>query len=85
MRGIAQGGESMDYLFVTCFANYALINLLLGSGTTLTTVTVAYDRRGQAASYDQCMREHDSGAYGLAQDEGTSRTAVPSHGLGVSR
>ena len=30
-RGIARGGEPMDCLFLTCFADYAGINLLLGS------------------------------------------------------
>ena len=45
---IARGGESMEYLFLTCFADYAVTNFLLGSGTTPTTVTVAYDRRGEA-------------------------------------
>ena len=48
---IARGGESMDYLFLTCFADYAVTNFLLGTGTTPTTVTVAYDRMDEAASY----------------------------------
>ena len=61
---IARGGESMEYLFLTCFADYAVTNFLLGSGTTPTTVTVAYDRMGEAASYDLYVREHDSGTYG---------------------
>ena len=43
---IARGGESMDYLFLTCFADYAVSSFLLGTGTTPATVTVAYDRRG---------------------------------------
>ncbi len=61
---IARGGESMDYLFLTCFADYAVTNFLLGSGTTPATVTVAYDRMAEAASYDLYAREHDSGTYG---------------------
>ena len=61
---IARGGESMDYLFLTCFADYAVTNFLLGSGTTPTTVTVAYDRMDEAASYDLYVREHDTGTYG---------------------
>ena len=48
-------------------------------------MTVAYDRRGDAASYDRYVREHDSGAYGVTQDEGTADTAVPSYGTGVSQ
>ena len=61
---IARGGESMDYLFLTCFADYAVTNFLLGTGTTPTTVTVAYDRMDEAASYDLYVREHDTGTYG---------------------
>ena len=63
---IARGGESMDYLFLTCFADYAVTNFLLGTGTTPTTVTVAYDRMDEAASYDLYVREHDTGTYGTA-------------------
>ena len=61
---IARGGLSMDYLFLTCFADYAVTNFLLGTGTTPTTVTVAYDRMDEAASYDLYVREHDTGTYG---------------------
>ena len=61
---IARGGESMDYLFLTCFADYTVSHFLLGSGTTPTTVAVAYDRRGEAASYDLYVREHAAGTYG---------------------
>ena len=58
---IARGGESMDYLFLTCFADYAVTGFLLGSGTTPMTVTVAYDRVDEAASYDLYVREHAAG------------------------
>ena len=61
---IARGGESMDYLFLTCFADYAVTGFLLGTGTPPTTVTVAYDRMDEAASYDLYVREHDTGTYG---------------------
>ncbi len=63
-RAIARGGESREYLFLTCFADYAATGFLLGSGTTPTTVTVAYDRMGEAASYELYVREHESGTYG---------------------
>ena len=63
---IARGGEAMDYLFLTCFADYAVTSFLLGTGTTPTTVTVAYDRMGEAASYDLYVREHDTGTFGDA-------------------
>ena len=61
---IARGGESREYLFLTCFADYAVTSYLLGTGTTPATVTVAYDRRGEAASYDLYVREHAAGTYG---------------------
>ena len=63
-QAIARGGLSMDYRFLTCFADYAVSALLLGTGTPPTTVTVAYDRVGEAASYDLYVREHDTGTYG---------------------
>ena len=61
---IARGGESMDYLFLTCFADYAVTAFLLGTGTTPTTVTVAYDRMDEAAAYDLYVREHAAGTHG---------------------
>ncbi len=61
---IARGGESREYLFLTCFADYAVTAFLLGSGTTPTTVTVAYDGRGEAAAYALYVREHEAGTYG---------------------
>ena len=63
---IARGGESREHLFLTCFADYAVTSFLLGSGTTPSAVTVAYDRRGEAASYDLYVREHEAGTYGDA-------------------
>ena len=66
LLAIARGGESLDYSFLTCFADYAVTNFLLGSGTTPTTVTVAYDRMGEASSYDLFVREHETGTYGTA-------------------
>ena len=63
-RAIARGGESREYLFLTCFADYAVTAFLLGSGTTPATVTVAYDRQGEAASFDLYVREHEAGTYG---------------------
>ncbi len=62
---IARGGESMDYLFLACFADYAVTEFLLGSDTAPATVTVAYDPRGEAAAYDLYVREHEVGTYGL--------------------
>ena len=59
---IARGGLSEEYLFLTCFADYTVSNYLLGAGPT--TVTVAYDNRGEAASYALYRREHEAGTFG---------------------
>ena len=59
---IAQGGLSEEYLFLTCFADYTVSHYLLGTGPT--TVTVAYDKRGEAWSYDLYRREHEAGTFG---------------------
>ena len=61
---IARGGLSNEYLFLTCFADYAVTNYLLGTGTTPGTVTVAYDNRDEAASYELYRREHEAGTFG---------------------
>ena len=78
-RAIARGGESRDYLFLTCFADYAVTAFLLGSGTTPATVTVAYDRRGEAEYYDlAAVQAKDRyNAYGILVHEG-------GHALGIS-
>ena len=55
-RAIARGGLSREYLFLTCFADYTVSSYLLGSGPT--TITAAYDRLGEAASYELYVREH---------------------------
>ena len=48
LLAIAQGGLSNEYLFLTCFADYAVHECLLDAGPT--TLTLAYDRRGEARS-----------------------------------
>ena len=59
---IAQGGLSEEYLFLTCFADFTASEYLLGAGPT--TLTVAYDRRGEAQSYELYRREHFGGHLG---------------------
>ena len=59
---IARGGLSTEYLFLTCYADYSVSEYLLGSGAG--TLTVAYDRMGEAHSYDLYLREHSYGTYG---------------------
>ena len=59
---IAEGGLSEDYLFLTCYADYAASEYLLGAGPT--SLILAYDRMGEAHSYDLYRREHDAGQFG---------------------
>ena len=58
-RAIAKGGLSNEYQFLTCYVDYSVGGYLLGSGPG--TITVAYDRMDEAASYGLYTREHDSG------------------------
>ena len=47
---IARGGLSTDHLVLTCYADYSVSEYILGSGAARSTV--AYDRMGEAQSYD---------------------------------
>ena len=59
---IAQGGLSNDYLFLTCYADYLAQEYLLGSGPS--RLTIAYDQKDEARSYDLHKREHAAGQFG---------------------
>ena len=59
---IARGGVSNEYLFLACYVDYTVNEYFLGGGPT--TLTVAYDRRGEARSYDLYRKEHDAGQFG---------------------
>ena len=59
---IVEGGLSTEYLFLTCYAEYTPSESLLGAGPT--TLTVAYDRRGEAHSYELYRAEHETGTFG---------------------
>ena len=76
---IARGGLSTEYLFLTCFADYAANEYLLGAG--LSTLTLAYDRMGEAHSYELYRREHDAGQFGSEQ---LLAGAIPSELEGLS-
>ena len=58
---IARGGLSTEYLFLTCYANYTVSEYLLGSGPG--TLTVAYDRMGEAHSYELYEKEYWNGRF----------------------
>ena len=76
---IARGGLSTEYLFLTCFADYAANEYLLGAG--LSTLTLAYDRMGEAHSYELYRRDHDAGQFGSEQ---LLAGAIPSELEGLS-
>ena len=59
---IARGGLSTEYLFLTCYVDYTASEYLLGAGPT--TVTLGYDRMGEAHSYELYEREHAAGQFG---------------------
>ena len=61
---LARGGETDDYMFLTCFADYAVHEYLVGSGPT--RITIAYDRMGETRSYGLYVRAHAAGEFGSA-------------------
>ena len=61
---LARGGETNDYMFLTCFADYAVHEYLVGSGPT--RITIAYDRMGETRSYGLYVRAHAAGEFGSA-------------------
>ncbi len=61
-RAIAQGGLSTEYLFLACYADYTASEYLLGAGPS--ALTVAYDRQGEARSYDLYVQAHELGEFG---------------------
>ena len=62
-RDLARGGVSSEYLFLTCYIHYSISQYILGSGITGTSLTVAYDRRGEARSYELYVRAHAMGEF----------------------
>lgn len=59
---IAQGGLSTEYLFLTCYVDYTASEYILGAGPT--TLTLAFDRMGEAHSYELYKKEHAAGQFG---------------------
>ena len=63
-RALARGGLTTEYLFLTCYLDYAASEYVLGAGPT--TLTVAYDQIVQTRSYDLYRRAHTAGEFGSA-------------------
>ena len=65
-RSLAHGGLTTGYVFLTCYADYAVSEYLLGAGPTgeSTKLSVAYDRMGEARSYELYKLAHAGGEFG---------------------
>ena len=61
-RSLAQGGLSIEYLFLTCYVDYTASEYILGAGPT--TLTLAYDHMAETRSYDLYSRAHTAGEFG---------------------
>ena len=72
---IAKGGLTTEYLYLACYADYNASEYLLGAGPT--TLTLAYDRMGEAHSYELYKIEHDAGSFG--DDEVMSEGEYEAH------
>ena len=62
LNALARGGLSEDYLFLTCFTDYAVSEYILGNGPM--TLTLARDHMGEAPSYSLYVRGHEANDYG---------------------
>ena len=65
---VVRGGLSTERLTLTCYADYGVHEYLLGSGPAgaSTKLSVAYDRMGEARSYELYSRSHAAGEFGPA-------------------
>ena len=64
-KALARGGASTDWVFLTCFADFTVDEYPLGPTIAVTeTLTVAYDRLGEARSFDLYRRSHENGRFG---------------------
>lgn len=61
LLGLARGGLTTEYFGLTCYVDYNAQEYLLGAGDDL--LTVAYDVRQTALSYDLYKRTHESGGF----------------------
>ena len=61
-QAISKGGLSTDFMFLTCHTDYTVSEYLLGGGPT--TLGVAYDRMGEARSFELYRQAHEWGEFG---------------------
>ena len=62
ISAMVDGGLNTDYVFLICYAQYAVIEYLLGAGPR--NLVVAYETGHQAPSYGLYSRSHAVGALG---------------------
>ena len=67
-RSLAHGGLTTGYVFLSCFADYMVSEYMVGSGPTgaSSTLSVVYDRMGEARSYELYGAAHTGGEFGPA-------------------
>ena len=64
LEGLAWGGLTPKTMFLTCFVDYTVSEYPLGpTEVTPATLTVAYDKLAEVASYDLYKRSHEGGRY----------------------
>ena len=62
---IARGGMTTGYTFLSCYADFTVAEYILGSGPAGSTkLAVAYDRMGEARSYELYKLAHAGGEFG---------------------
>ncbi len=62
---LARGGLSPEYVYLACYADYAVSEYLLGAGpASPNRVIVAYDGLGEERSYDLFRRSQAAGEFG---------------------
>ena len=59
---IARGGFSEDLLALICYVNYTVGHYILGAGSS--ELTIAYETKEEARSYDLYRRAHAAGEFG---------------------
>ena len=65
LEGLAWGSLTPKTMFLTCFVDYTVSEYPLGpTEVTPATLTVAYDKLAEVASYDLYKRSHEGGRYG---------------------
>ena len=63
-RALARGGLSVEFVFLTCFSDFSVVEYLVGSGPS--SITVSYDQLAEARAYALYKDAHAAGEFGPA-------------------